>query len=293
MIRFKKISRVDLYVTNLPKSAAFYRDIVGLQPVDTGDANTASFRCSNDFVSVRLLPAPKAGLCAAAWELEDDSQFAPLEAALEHSNTSFEEIQSSECAVLRIKRGIRAKDPLNGAVLEFFTLDAGTDYQFTSTSANILQLGHVVFATPKYEQSVAYFERVLNFARSDAVENSITFMRSFPNPFHHGIGVAKADTPHFHHLNFMVQDIDDVGRLNTRLKKANVPIVYGPGRHPISTSVFLYFLDPDEMTLEYSYGMETFPEEGSRAPRLLPRVPEWSDAWGSEPTSNFGKVGVL
>jgi 2,3-dihydroxy-p-cumate/2,3-dihydroxybenzoate 3,4-dioxygenase len=118
-------------------------------------------------------------------------------------------------------------------------------------------------------------------------------MRSFPNPFHHGIGVARSDTPHFHHLNFMVSDIDDVGRLHTRLKKSHVPIVYGPGRHPISTSIFLYFLDPDGMTLEYSYGMETFPEESPREPRLLPRRPEWSDSWGSEPAPEFGKGGVL
>ena len=48
--------------------------------------------------------------------------------------------------------------------------------------------------------------------------------------------------------------------LRDRLRKAEVPIVYGPGRHPPSGSFFLYFLDPDGMTLEYSHGMEEFPE---------------------------------
>lgn len=294
MIRFNRLSRVDLYVTDLARSREFYERIVGLEPVVTGDDAVASFRCSDDFISVRLVPGKAAGLRAVAWELQDAAQFEPLERALRSSQTPYEPIPQQECASLRIERGVRARDPHNGATLEFFTFaDPRQPYEFSPTSANIMQLGHVVFATPKYQDTVAYFEKVLNFARSDAVENSITFMRSFPNPFHHGIGVARGDTPHFHHLNFMVSDIDDVGRLHTRLKKGRVPIVYGPGRHPISTSIFLYFLDPDGMTLEYSFGMETFPEDEPREPRLLPRCPEWSDAWGSEPAPEFGKVGVL
>lgn len=294
MIRFNRLSRVDLYVTDLARSRTFYEQIVGLEPVATDDETVASFRCSDDFVSVRLLTGKAPGLRAAAWELQDAAQFEPLERALRASGTPYEPIPQDECASLRIERGLRARDPNNGATLEFFTFAVPRQrHVFSATSAKIMHLGHVVFATPKYQETVAYFEKVLNFARSDAVENSITFMRSFPNPFHHGIGVARGDTPHFHHLNFMVSDIDDVGRLHTRLKKARIPIVYGPGRHPISTSIFLYFLDPDGMTLEYSFGMETFPEEEPREPRLLPRRPEWSDSWGSVPEPRFGKVGVL
>ncbi|MDR6858683.1 VOC family protein [Variovorax guangxiensis] len=294
MIRFNRLSRVDLHVTDLARSRSFYEQIVALQPVATGDDAVASFRCSDDFVSVRLLPGKSAGLRSAAWELQDAAQFEPLEQTLQASMTPYESISQGECASLRIERGLRARDPNNGVTLEFFTLAAPRQtYVFSPSTAKIMHLGHVVFATPKYQETVGYFEKVLNFARSDAVENSITFMRSFPNPFHHGIGIAHGDTPHFHHLNFMVSDIDDVGRLHTRLKKGQVPIVYGPGRHPISTSIFLYFLDPDGMTLEYSFGMETFPEEGAREPRLLPRVPEWSDSWGSVPEPRFGKGGVL
>jgi len=294
MIRFKKLSRVDLFVSDLARSRAFYEEIVGLEPVHTSEDGIASFRCSDDFVSVRLLAGKSVGLHAAAWELEDDAQFVPLEQALRASGTRYEEIAREECVALRIERGVRAFDPHNRATLEFFTVQSPSgSHVFSPTKAKILQLGHVVFATPKYAETVAYFEKTLNFARSDAVEESMTFMRSFPNPYHHGIGIARSDKPHLHHVNFMVSDIDDVGRLHTRLKKANVPIVYGPGRHPISTSIFLYFLDPDGMTLEYSFGMETFPEHGPREARVLPRRPEWSDAWGSVPAPEFGKVGVL
>ena len=62
----------------------------------------------------------------------------------------------------------------------------------------------------------------------------------------------------------------------------------------LPTEIESFFGDRyDGMTLEYSFGMETFPEEDPRQPRVLPRVPEWSDAWGSTPEPRFGKVGVL
>src|SRR3546814_15587073 len=75
------------------------------------------------------------------------------------------------------------------------------------------------------------------------------------------------------------------------MKAANVPIVFGPGRHEPSGSIFLYFLDPDGMTAEYSFGMEEFDEVGAREPRELEAKPEVLDTWGSVPDPRFGKGG--
>jgi 2,3-dihydroxy-p-cumate/2,3-dihydroxybenzoate 3,4-dioxygenase len=60
-----------------------------------------------------------------------------------------------------------------------------------------------------------------------------------------------------------------------------------------SGSIFLYFLDPDGMTVEYSFGMEEFPEEGAREPRMLEPRPEALDTWGSVPKPAFAKVGPI
>jgi 2,3-dihydroxy-p-cumate/2,3-dihydroxybenzoate 3,4-dioxygenase len=91
----------------------------------------------------------------------------------------------------------------------------------------------------------------------------------------------------------MVSDIDDVGRAWHRMTKAGVKIAFGIGRHPPSGSVFLYFYDPDGMTVEYSFGMEEFPEAGAREPRMLEPVPESLDTWGAVPDAAFGRVGVI
>jgi 2,3-dihydroxy-p-cumate/2,3-dihydroxybenzoate 3,4-dioxygenase len=78
-----------------------------------------------------------------------------------------------------------------------------------------------------------------------------------------------------------------------RMKKADVPIVFGPGRHLPSGSIFLYFLDPDGMTAEYSFGMEEFEPEGAREPRVLDPTAEVLDTWGSVPDPRFGQQGAI
>ena len=57
--------------------------------------------------------------------------------------------------------------------------------------------------------------------------------------------------------------------------------------------MFLYFLDPDGLTVEYSYGMEEFPEAGDRAPRQFPLAPESVDVWGGRAERAFGQVGTI
>ena len=38
---------------------------------------------------------------------------------------------------------------------------------------------------------------------------------------------------------------DDIGKALYRIKQHDIKVVFGPGRHPPSDSVFFYFLDPD------------------------------------------------
>ena len=89
---------------------------------------------------------------------------------------------------------------------------------------------------------------------------------------------------------WMRLDAEGIGRALNRFKRNNVQIVYGPGRHPPSGSIFLHFLDPDEITLEYSFGMEEFPEADAREPRVLLPVPESIDTWGSARDLRFATV---
>jgi len=294
MIRYKKLGYIELTVTDLDRAAAFYRDMVGLEPAGEGPDGGRRFRCSEDPYAVVLHKADQPGFKRGGWMLEDDSQFDLLHRRLKDAGVAYEEIGAAECKARGLGRATRTVEPSIGATLEFYLLPGGTEPKsFVPTLAKIQRLGHVVWTTPHYDKANAFFRDVLNFAPSDAIGEGITFYRAFPNPYHHGIGVGRGTRNQFHHLNFMVTEIDDVGRGFNRFRKKDVPVVYGPGRHIASSSVFLYFLDPDGLTLEYSFGMEEFPEVDARAPRVLPPVPESVDSWGAVRDPRMTAIGEI
>ncbi len=151
-------------------------------------------------------------------------------------------------------------------------------------------LGHVVINVQQPEAVTQFFEQEMNFRISDYIENA-AFMRCFPNPFHHSLAIVPGPENRLNHVNFLVHSLDDFGQAMNRAKRQNAEIVFGPGRHPPSGSIFLYFLDPDAMTFEFSTGMEEFPETGGREPLHMPLSMESLDYWGGSRDPRHGSVG--
>jgi 2,3-dihydroxy-p-cumate/2,3-dihydroxybenzoate 3,4-dioxygenase len=82
-----------------------------------------------------------------------------------------------------------------------------------------------------------------------------------------------------------VQGIDDIMRAWYLLREQGVRIVFGPGRHPTSGAMFLYFEGPDGMVYEYSSGVRLISreEEAGYRPRQFPFTAESFCMWGSKP----------
>lgn len=290
--RYRKPGYVALNVTDLDRSVAFYRDLVGLDLVGRGD-DSAFLRCSEDHHNVVLYRGATPGIKRMAFALESADD---LRRAREHvvaKGWPLQAVGVGECASLRQGETFRFRVPGCRLAFEFYAAMDTAGTPWVPTVAKIQRLGHVVIAARDADGVLATLLDELEFRASDHFGNQVTFLRCFPNPYHHSFGIARGPEDQLHHVNFMVSDIDDVGRATNRLRKAGVEIVYGPGRHDISTSIFLYFLDPDGMTVEYSFGMEEFDEVSPRAPRELPLRPEILDSWGGLPAPRFAKVGVV
>ena len=300
MFRFKKLGYVALNVTNLERSVPFYRDVVGLQLNELIDGGPAFLSCSADHHNVVLCPADEPGLKRVGFEMQDERE---LEKAFDHVEKlglNPYALSAREAREARQQRSFRFREPNAGLELEFYSSMVENGEAYKPTVTKIARLGHVVISVANWEPTVDFFTKKLNFKASDYVDGFIAFLRCWPNPYHHslGIGNAKAFDPDterngLNHVNFMVTDLDDVGRSIKRVKQADSPIVFGPGRHPPSGSVFLYFLDPDGMTVEYSYGMEEFPERAPRKPRTLAGRPESLDYWGGTPDPGFAATGII
>jgi 2,3-dihydroxy-p-cumate/2,3-dihydroxybenzoate 3,4-dioxygenase len=62
-----------------------------------------------------------------------------------------------------------------------------------------------------------------------------------------------------------------------------VPMVFGPGRHPTSSARFLYFEGPDGMVFEYSSGVREIADELLYRERHLPFDAKGFCEWGAKP----------
>lgn len=292
MIRYSKLGYVELNVSDLERARTFYEQLVGLELAGTGPAGELRFRCSDDPYAVVLHAGKVPGFKRVGWMLEDSTQFAPLAQSLKAAGVAYEELSPAECRDRLLGRAFRLVEPHTQAVFEFYVLpEDWVPRPWTPTLAKIQRLGHIALWTPEREQACRFLNEVLNFAFSDSIGGAVTFLRCFPNPYHHGIGIAQSDRCGMHHLNFMVSEIDDVGAAFHRFNTHGVSIMKGIGRHPASGSVFLYFLDPDALTLEYSFGMEEFPEFEPREHRVLPLAPESTDIWLGPVDARYARTG--
>lgn len=290
--RYRKPGYVALSVTDLARSKHFYQDLVGLK-LEQQTPEALYFRCSADHHNLVLYEAAQPGLRRIGFELESSKDWLAAQARIAQLGWPVRTVPPDELATLHVSQAFRFRLPHCGVELEYYVGMAQCASPFLPTLAKIQRLGHIVIAVKEPEKVLACLTEQLNFRVSDFFGDQVTFLRCFPNPFHHSLGVARADDNRLHHVNFMVSDVDDVGKAMNRMRKNQVEIVYGPGRHDISNSIFLYYLDPDRMTVEYSFGMEEFAELNPREPRMLPLKPEILDVWGGMPAANFAKVGAI
>lgn len=293
-MRYSKLGYVALNVTDVQRSRHFYESMVGLQYAGESAGGDVFLRCSNNHHDIILCPAAQPGLKRIAFEMESSEA---LEALIEHLASlkiRTVEVPEAERKALSQRRTFRISEPTSGATIEFYDYmhQFGSE-PYVPTVAKIQRLGHVVIKTPELEKGHAFFKNILGFRVSDIIDDAIYFMRCHPNPYHHTFAVGKGKAPGLHHVNFMVTEVDDIGKAIARFQKNQITVVNGPGRHPPSGSMFFYFLDPDGMTVEYSFGMEEFPEEKPRKPRLLPATTESLDYWDSFKDPRKASIGDI
>jgi 2,3-dihydroxy-p-cumate/2,3-dihydroxybenzoate 3,4-dioxygenase len=100
---------------------------------------------------------------------------------------------------------------------------------------------------------------------------------------HHKIALFPSKRPGVQHVNFQVASFEDVMRSYYFLQTRGVRVVFGPGRHPTSSAIFVYFQGPDDIVYEYSTGVRLIPDEQGYVPRRFPFAPSSFCMWGSRP----------
>ena len=133
--------------------------------------------------------------------------------------------------------------------------------------AGITEFGHLCLDAPDVHEAYRFWNTRFNARVSDWIG------RRLPPPDRPGApqaGRVPRRRPGLCHMGFQVATIDDVFRNWHFLIDHDVEIEMGPGRHPQSTAIFLYFLGPEGFTYEYSFGVRRIEDEPP-APRTSTR----------------------
>ena len=285
MIQLHDIRSTRLGTPDLDAAIAFATDIVGLQLV-AREGKTAYFRSdraavrgdTRDHTLVYFDGDPTDHTIGL--ELKHPEDIDTLGAALEAEGRPVHRGTRDECDARRVRDFIASTDP-SGNKIEFLARPYNTGTRFRpGRDIGIDNFSHIGMFSTDPRRDTVFWTRVLNARVSDWLGEA-TFLRI--NTVHHSVVLMPSTRPGIQHINHQVEDIDDVMRSYYWLKQQGVKIVYGPGRHPISTAMMVYFEGPDGMVFEYSMGVKHIaPEqEATYRPRQFSLDGYNADMWGS------------
>ena len=285
MINLHDIRYVRLGTADLEASTRFITDIIGLQLV-AREGKAAYFR--SDKVAVRgdtrdhslVLFEGDPEDQTIGLELRDPADVDTVGALLENVGHKVHRGTREECEARRTKDFIATQDP-SGNKIEILArpYHSGVRY-FPGRDAGITHFSHIGLFTKDARRDTEFWTRLCNARVSDYLGDS-PFLRI--DTTHHSIVLFPSNRTGIHHINHQVEDLDDVMKSYYFLKEKNVRIVHGPGRHPISTAIMVYFEGPDRVTYEYSCGVKHImpEEEATHRPRQFSLDAYNACMWGS------------
>jgi len=215
---------------------------------------------------------------ASGFEVADDDALAAAERELELSGYVVMRGAPAEARSRRVRNFIGFDDPFGNRIELVSQQETITRPVRFARTAGIDEFGHICLDAPDVHDAYRFWNTTFNARVSDWIGDAACLMRI--DPVHHKLAVFQGDRPGMCHMNFQVATIDDLFRNWHFLVENNVEIVQGPGRHPQSTAIFIYFLGPEGFTYEYSFGVQRIADESSWVPRTFdPSEPGSIDMW--------------
>jgi len=285
MINLQDIRYVRLGTRDLEGAINFATEIVGLQLV-AREGKAAYFRSdkvavrgdTRDHTLVYFEGDPKDQ--TIGFDLIDSDDLDAVGAELERAGHPVKFATKEQCESRRTVAMIASTDP-SGNKIEFVArpYNVGPRY-FPARDAGITHFSHIGLYTTDARRDERFWTRLCNARVSDWLSD-LPFLRI--GTTHHSVVLFPAARGGIEHINHQVEDIDDVMKSYYWLKEQGVRITYGPGRHPISTAIMVYFQGPDEMIYEYSCGVKHIlpEEEATYRPRQFALERFNGCMWGS------------
>jgi catechol-2,3-dioxygenase len=119
--------------------------------------------------------------------------------------------------------------------------------------ATPIEVGHVVFFVTDLATTSSFYQEHLGFVVSDRYPGRGCFLRCAPEGGHHNLFLLQLPQPRagLNHVAFTVRDVHEVFGGGLHMSRCGWDTELGPGRHPISSAIFWYFVSPAGALVEY------------------------------------------
>lgn len=139
------------------------------------------------------------------------------------------------------------------------------------------RISHIVMHSPDHKAMTQFFIDVLGFRLSDWIGDFMSFLRC--NSAHHRVAFLPGP-PCLNHVAYDMASIDEMMRGIVRLKRNEVEVRWGPGRHTAGNNTFSYFTTPNGFAVEYTSELEHV-DEATWQPQVYEPAPHIMDQWGT------------
>jgi 2,3-dihydroxy-p-cumate/2,3-dihydroxybenzoate 3,4-dioxygenase len=277
MITLTDIAYVRSSVSDLDAATRFASEIVGLELAAPTELGVAHLRADHRHHCLALVEGPS-GVISSGFTVADSDALADAETELERAGIAVERGSADGARSRRVREYLAFDDPFGNRVELVSQQETITRPVAFTRPAGITEFGHLCLDATDIHDAYRFWSTHFNARVSDWIGDAACLMRI--DPVHHKLAVFRGDGPGLCHVNFQVATIDDVFRNWHFLVEHAVGIEMGPGRHPQSTAIFLYFLGPEGFTFEYSFGVRRIEDEAAWTPRTFdPDEPGSIDMW--------------
>jgi 2,3-dihydroxy-p-cumate/2,3-dihydroxybenzoate 3,4-dioxygenase len=278
MISLHDIRYVRIGTGDIDHSVKFATRMLGLEVADR-DSGAAYLRSDDRDHTLVYLDAP-VDQHTVGFELRTQEELDAAAAELEAAGFAVKAGTASECDQRRVGAFVSFREP-SGTTVDLVAKPwhSGRHYA-PSRPAGITGFSHIGLYTQSAARDERFWTQTCNARVSDWIGDA-PLLRI--DAVHHKMALFPAKRSGVQHINHQVAGIDDVMRSYYLLRENGVHIRFGPGRHPTSGAMFLYFEGPDGMTYEYSTGVRMIDDEMTYQPRKFPFKSTSFCAWGSKP----------
>ena len=295
------LDKVTYGVTDLPTAKRFWTDF-GLELVEETDQRLLFRSLDDSEVEVKLSDDPSLppaiesgpGVREATFGVRSAEDIESLAAELSKDREVRRDADGTIHALdplgigiaFRVSRckEVTAPEPQFNMPGRVGRLDRAKFYK----SGKPMQMTHVVFMVPKTKDEIDFYVGRLGFKISDCYPDRGYFLRGGASPNHHNLFLlnpgGKGEKFGFHHLAFEMANIHELFGGGLHMTRQGWKSMLGPGRHPISSCYFWYFLNPCGGGAEYDFDSDIVDDtwEAREYDQTPEHFAEWCLAAGME-----------